>query len=267
MYALVIFLSIIISAISTLVDPITTEGISTAGFSGYTLICNTSKTSYLPSASTLAVEWLSPSGNVINSGTNFTITGTGPTTNVVLTSRLTFNILLTSQAGVYTCRSLQTLPGVIANHPTSVTFLVQVKCMLLLAIISISESLYLIYTVPIPFSPPIFHRSRNTSLNAGTSFTLTCIINLNTNGVDSDFTVQSSITGPGISDTSRVSIFHPTLVRESTFNATVTFNYLLEGDTGVYGCTALITSSHSNIIASDSVFGSESINVGRKSAT
>ena len=111
-----------------LVNPITAEGSSTAGFSGYTLTCITRRESSLPPTSTLAVQWLDPSGNVITSGTNFTISGTGPTTNIVLTSRLMFNTLFTSQAGVYSCRTLQTIPEIVTNHSESVIFLVQVKC-------------------------------------------------------------------------------------------------------------------------------------------
>ena len=113
------------------VHPITTEGISTAGFSGYTLICNTSKESDLPSTSTLVVQWLDQRGNLINAaGVNFTVSGSGPTTDTVLTSRLTFNHLYTSQAGVYTCRTLLTIPGTVSNHTELTSITVYVKCQL-----------------------------------------------------------------------------------------------------------------------------------------
>ena len=110
------------------VNPITAEGISTAGFSGYTLICNTSREPDLPPTSTLAVQWFDPRGNIISSGESFTIYGAGPTNNVSLISRLVFNSLYTSQAGVYTCRTLQTIPGTVINHPEPLTFPVQVRC-------------------------------------------------------------------------------------------------------------------------------------------
>jgi hypothetical protein len=116
-----------------LVD-VTTEGISTAGFSGYTLICNTSREPDLSSTTTLAVEWLDPRGNFISSGENFTISGVGPTTDVRLISRLVFSSLYTSQAGVYTCRTFQTIPGTVINHPEPMTFPIQVKCEFLLHI-------------------------------------------------------------------------------------------------------------------------------------
>ena len=111
-----------------LVDDITDEGVSLAGFSGYTLICNTSREPDLPPTSTLAVQWLDPRENIISNGENFTISGAGPTTDVGLISRLVFNSLYISQAGIYTCRTLQTIPGTVTNHPELVTFPVQVKC-------------------------------------------------------------------------------------------------------------------------------------------
>ena len=110
------------------VDSIIAEGVSTAGYSGYTLICNVSKEPDLPPSSTLAVEWLDPNGSVINDGTNFTISRSGPTTSTVLTSRLTFNNLYTSQAGEYTCRTFETIPNIVTNHPVLMYFTVNVKC-------------------------------------------------------------------------------------------------------------------------------------------
>ena len=86
-----------------------------------------SKEPLLPPASTLAVQWLDPSGTVIVSGTNFTLSGSGPTMGTVLTSRLTFNNLYTSQAGQYTCRTLQTIPGIVRDHLEPMTFTVFVK--------------------------------------------------------------------------------------------------------------------------------------------
>jgi hypothetical protein len=105
------------------------------------------------------------------------------------------------------------------------------------------------------------------TLNAGTSFSLTCIITPNTTGVDTDITVESSIVGNGISDTGRVSVSsRPVSVGENTFETTVTFSHLLEADAGAYNCSAYIASPPSlpNVIASDSTSGLESISVGRK---
>ena len=107
---------------------VTDEGVSTAGFSGYTLICNTNREQDLPSSSTLMVQWLGPDGNTITTGNGFTIIGTqGPSNDITLTSRLTFSNLLTSQAGLYTCRTLLTIPGTAVDHTVEHNFAVTVK--------------------------------------------------------------------------------------------------------------------------------------------
>ena len=115
-------------------------------------------------------------------------------------------------------------------------------------------------------SPLTFSRSHNTTLNAGTSFSLTCIITPNTTGVDTNVIVEGSITGTGISDTNRVHVSRLMSVGESTFETTVTFDHLLEADTGAYNCSALVRSpsSQPNVITSELISGSESITVGGK---
>ena len=121
--------------------------------------------------------------------------------------------------------------------------------------------------MPAPISPLTFRRSRNTTLNAGTSFSLTCIIIPNTTGVDTDIRVESSIVGNGVPDTDRVSVSpRPVSVGENTFETTVTFSHLLEADAGAYNCSAYITSPLSlpNVITSDFIADSEPINIGRK---
>ena len=128
---IIIIIIILSTAFPTQFVDVTAEGISIAGFSGYTLICNTSREPDLPPTTTLAVQWLDPRGSVTSSGENFTISGVGPTTDVGLISRLVFNSLYTSQAGDYTCRTLQTIPGTVINHPELFTFPVQVKCELM----------------------------------------------------------------------------------------------------------------------------------------
>ena len=73
--------------------------------------------------------------------------------------------------------------------------------------------------------------------------------------------------GNGVLDTGRVSVSpRPVPVGENTFETTVSFNHLLEADTGAYNCSAYITSPPSlpNVITSDSTSGLESISVGRK---
>ena len=116
------------------------------------------------------------------------------------------------------------------------------------------------HLVPAPL-PLMFHQSRNTTLYAGTNFSLTCLITPNTTGVDTDFTVETSVTGPGTSELSRVSISQPTLVEGGIYETVVAFSLLLEGDEGPYNCSARATSSQSNVITSDPTSAAESITV------
>ena len=107
---------------------VTDGGVSSAGYSGYTLICTTNREADLPSSSTLTIQWLNPDGNAITTGNGFTISGTqGPSNDISLTSRLTFSTLLTSQAGLYTCRTLLTIPGTVVDHSVEYNFAVTVK--------------------------------------------------------------------------------------------------------------------------------------------
>ena len=102
---------------------------STAGYSGYTLVCTTNREAGLNPASTLTIQWLDSDGNMITSGDDFFITGTqGPVSDASITSRLTFNSLMTSQAGLYTCRTLLTIPGTVVDHVVEDNFTVTVKC-------------------------------------------------------------------------------------------------------------------------------------------
>ena len=240
------------------------EGTSIAGVSGFTLTCNTRKEPDLLATSTLTVQWLDQRGSRIRDGVNFTISESGPTTDTVLTSRLIFNTIYTSQAGVYTCKALLTIPGTINNHPELMQFTVHVKCELnrlyLSQIIKSKPS----YTVPAPLSPLVFRRSSDTLLSTGLFFSLTCVVRASLSGVDTNFMVQSSITGPGISDTSRVNVSQLVLVGESVYEKTITFSYLTELDSGSYNCLAFITSPLAYVIGSDSTSTSEAITVERK---
>lgn len=113
--------------------------------------------------------------------------------------------------------------------------------------------------------PLTFHRSHNSSLYAGTLFSLTCIITLNTTGVDSNFTLQSNFSIPRNTDTERVTI-SPPMFTGIVYEITVMFSPLIEDDTGAYNCSAVVIpiSQQNSIIASDLSFGSESISVGCK---
>ena len=114
--------------------------------------------------------------------------------------------------------------------------------------------------MPVPFQA-LFYRSRNTALYAYTNFSLTCLISPNTHGVDTDFIVESIVSGPGISDLDRVSISQLVPVLGGVFETVVTFRYLLEEDSGSYNCSAMIVSTQANVISSDYRSISNSIEV------
>lgn len=110
-----------------------------------------------------------------------------------------------------------------------------------------------------------FRRSHSNTLYAGTFFSLTCIIAPNTSGVDTNVTVQSSLSIPRSVDAERV-VISPPMITGGMYEITVTFSHLIEDDTGTYNCSAMVASSSQQnlIIASDPSFGSESISVEHK---
>ena len=75
------------------------------------------------------MQWLDVNDAIVSEGNpNFTISDVGPTTSTILTSRLSFNSIYTSQAGEYTCRTLLTIPGIVDNHIIDETVTMSVKC-------------------------------------------------------------------------------------------------------------------------------------------
>ena len=111
--------------------------------------------------------------------------------------------------------------------------------------------------MPAPL-PLIIHRSRNTTLNAGTNFSLSCLISPNTTGVDTDVSVHGDIAGTEASDTERVSISQPMPVG-GVYETVMIFRRLFESDSGSYDCSARLASSQDNVITSDSISAAESI--------
>lgn len=110
---------------------VTDEGTSIAGSSGYTIICTITREQDLSPMSTLSVQWLYPNGSVVDGDAyGFNISGiTGPSSDIILTTRLTFLNILTSQSGEYSCRSLLSIPGTgISNRPVKGSFFVEVNC-------------------------------------------------------------------------------------------------------------------------------------------
>ena len=95
-------------------------------------------------------------------------------------------------------------------------------------------------------------KSRNGVLYEGTTFNLTCLITPNTTGVDTDFSVSSTLTGPRTtSDASRIFVSPPVL-NGGVYETTVVFRALRLEDSGAYyNCSARATSNLSYV--SDSV--------------
>lgn len=108
---------------------VTDEGVSTAGYAGYSLLCNVTREQDLSSLTTISIQWLDPSGLEISGDQAINISSEGSANDDIVTSALVFNSLLTSQAGEYTCRTVMTIPGTdIFNYTVDEAFTVTVKC-------------------------------------------------------------------------------------------------------------------------------------------
>ena len=109
---------------------VTDEGVPTAGYAGYSLLCTVTREQDLSSSTTISIQWLEPSGLEISGGDQaINISSEGSANDVTVTSSLVFNSLLTSQAGEYTCRTSMTIPGTdIFNYTVDETFTIAVKC-------------------------------------------------------------------------------------------------------------------------------------------
>ena len=241
---------------------VTDEGVSNAGYTGYALVCSTIREADLNPASTLSVQWLDPDGNVIMRGDDFSISGTqGPSSDVNITSGLTFNSLTTSQAGLYTCRTFLTIPGTVVSHQVEYNFTVTVKCEYpdkCSRLKLMFNSIFLL-TVPVPEVITIY-ASRGAPIYEGTVFSLTCLITPNMTGVNTDFTVQQDFTGPATSAADRVS-------RANTkFQTTLMFHPIAMADGGRYACSAstISTAQYPNVEASDATVNDTMITISSK---
>ena len=108
---------------------ITDEGVSTAGYPGYSLLCTVTREQDLSSLTTISIQWLDPSGLEISGDQAINVNSSGSANDVIVTSRLIFNSLLTSQAGEYTCRTSMSIPGTeIFNYTVDEVFPIKVKC-------------------------------------------------------------------------------------------------------------------------------------------
>lgn len=98
----------------------------------------------------------------------------------------------------------------------------------------------------------VFFGSRESPLYEGTTFSLTCLITPNRTGVDVDFEIQRSFTGPETSATERISL-SDTVTSYSDIQISYSFSPLTMNDTGIYECSVIALSILPNITASDPV--------------
>ena len=213
----------------------------------------------------MTVEWLGPNGSPISDDDRFNITGTrDASTELVLNSRLTFNNLMTSQAGPYMCRTWLTIPNIVTNHTVVKNFTVTVKCesacnRLNLMLFCIMHYYQNTHSVPSPEAVAV-QRSRDGVLYEGTVFSLMCVITPNMTGVDTDIMVQRNISGPGSSVADRVTRM------DYRQNSTLLFNPLALSDNGTYVCSSYMssTSQYPYVIKSDVAMNDTTIDTASK---
>ncbi len=90
--------------------------------------CNASRQSTLSPSTTMEIFWLRDRDEIISTTSDIIIAGyQTSTTDLVITSSLTFTRVRPSQAGTYTCVVNMTIPGVVVDHQVarSVTLNVQ----------------------------------------------------------------------------------------------------------------------------------------------
>ncbi len=93
------------------------------------LFCNASRQSTLSPSTTMEILWLRGSNEIISTTSDIIIAGYQTnTTDLVITSSLTFTRVRTSQAGTYTCVVNMTIPGVVVDHQVSRSVTLNVQC-------------------------------------------------------------------------------------------------------------------------------------------
>ncbi len=93
------------------------------------LFCNASRQSTLSPSTTMEIFWLSSRNEIISTTSDMILAGDiTSTTNLVITSSLTFTRVRTSQAGTYTCVVNMTIPGVVVDHQFSKSVTLDVQC-------------------------------------------------------------------------------------------------------------------------------------------
>ena len=110
--------------------------------------------------------------------------------------------------------------------------------------------MFICYTVPAPIYPFVIRESRSGVLYEGTTFSWICVITPNTTGVDTDFTISSTVVGPRTPDMGRI-IISPPVEIDNVYETNITFRALRLDDNGTYNCSASATSSLRYVSASE----------------
>ena len=201
------------------------------------------------------VVWMKDGGVLVN-GTNTTLTRTVSGGNSSL--NLTFNPLLTSHGGQYTCVATISVPQLSLNitNSSSVTVSVQSEFN------NVTFKCYHecnIFTVPVP-SVTLSPVPLGSSVYTGTSISMSCA-----------FTVQSVVDSPVMLNILWIGPQGPiyngnrtmTIITQSmmVYNATLQINPSNSSDTGIYWCVGNISSNRSYIITSSNASTNTSLTV------
>ncbi len=93
------------------------------------LFCNASRQSTLSPSTTMEIFWLSSRNEITSTTSDIILAGDiTSTTNLVITSSLTFTHVRTSQARSYTCVVNMTIPGVVVYHQVARSVTLNVQC-------------------------------------------------------------------------------------------------------------------------------------------
>ncbi len=129
MYCIINFIFAILSAFPPQiiqVQPQVTEVL--AGETSF-LFCNSSRQSTLSPSTTMEIFWLSSRNEILSTTSDVILAGDiTSTTDLVITSSLTFTRVRTSQAGTYTCVVNMTIPGVVVDHQVARSVTLNVQC-------------------------------------------------------------------------------------------------------------------------------------------
>ena len=203
----------------------------------FRLDCNISRGKYLPPSTLLEVTWLDNINNTIISNSNISISGNLSSTATFLYSNLMFTRIKTSQGGRYSCAVNMSIFGVVNNHRVtkSRTVIVMSKC----AVYTKSRfaqfcdtSSTCVHAVA-PATSVTLSSNRGAPHYWGTTLTLTCTVEYDSEVVDTAVAFNISIT------TNTSSMRVSTNVQTNV--GTALFSPLLPRDDGnVYFCLSSI---------------------------